>query len=607
MCPLKKILRSLVLIILLSFPVKAATVSFLADTSNFTNPERGFAPDIDPPWPTQITWGFQDCVKYNWTAWTSALDETTLRSWRSQGYSLVMIRYHIAEFRSSALSSSFISRLNADFATARKTGMKLIPRFVYNWPLGGPDAPLNVVLMHIGQLKDILRNNADVLSTLEYGLIGSWGECGSTCYDLLKGPTVNLIADSLLSALPSDRMLSVRYPRFKFRYFGGNYTVPSPPLTEAEAFSRTKKARWAEHDDCPVCGEYNCGTWGYDGAASATAIRDFLASDNQYVAQGGEPGDPDASGCPAAGTDADGDSYAEPHGACTRILWMFETMHWSHISASYGGNFNNAAYARWKSEGCYGTIAKRLGYRYRMIQASAQDSLRPGTTFNLSLNLTNEGFASAYNPRKIEIVLRNTANSEKYLLEVIGDDTIRYNRTYLPKPGEIKIWTITAGIPTSMPVGTYDVLLNLPDPYPSIHDRPEYSIRLANTGVWETSTGYNKLNLKLKISTSATGTNYTGKSWFGKPGGVIPFGLRNLKSIQNLRILINSRMLCAYISSPGKKKVIITDLQGRRLVKGFTDEKGKFETPMNFLTPGLNIIQVSGGIRGLTDKFVYLP
>jgi hypothetical protein len=35
--------------------------------------------------------------------------------------------------------------------------------------------------------------------------------------------------------------------------------------------------------------------------------------------------------------------------------------------------------------------------------------------------------------------------------------------------------------------------LNLPDPKPTLHDNPKFSIRLANSGIWNEATGYNKL------------------------------------------------------------------------------------------------------------------
>ena len=41
--------------------------------------------------------------------------------------------------------------------------------------------------------------------------------------------------------------------------------------------------------------------------------------------------------------------------------------------------------------------------------------------------------------------------------------------------------------------GDYKLYLNLPDPYPTLHDDPRYSIRLANDSVWDEATGYNLL------------------------------------------------------------------------------------------------------------------
>jgi hypothetical protein len=58
---------------------------------------------------------------------------------------------------------------------------------------------------------------------------------------------------------------------------------------------------------------------------------------------------------------------------------------------------------------------------------------------------------------------------------------------------------ISRPLPNDMPSGEYELFLNLPDPYPCIHDRPEYSIRLANKDLWEPVTGYNSLNHKIRV------------------------------------------------------------------------------------------------------------
>ena len=38
------------------------------------------------------------------------------------------------------------------------------------------DAPKNIVLNHIAQLKPLLQDNADVIACMQMGFIGTWGE-----------------------------------------------------------------------------------------------------------------------------------------------------------------------------------------------------------------------------------------------------------------------------------------------------------------------------------------------------------------------------------------------------------------------------------------------
>ena len=41
--------------------------------------------------------------------------------------------------------------------------------------------------------------------------------------------------------------------------------------------------------------------------------------------------------------------------------------------------------------------------------------------------------------------------------------------------------------------GNCALYLNLPDPKTTLHDNPLFSIRLANDGIWDETTGYNKV------------------------------------------------------------------------------------------------------------------
>ena len=76
--------------------------------------------------------------------------------------------------------------MEADFATAREAGVKMLFRISYTTtaqstaPYG--DATKDWMITHASQLKPIVRANADVIHVVQAGFIGTWGRlCGSMC------------------------------------------------------------------------------------------------------------------------------------------------------------------------------------------------------------------------------------------------------------------------------------------------------------------------------------------------------------------------------------------------------------------------------------------
>ena len=115
----------------------------------------------------------------------------------------------------------------------RTAGLKAISRFAYNFPQGGsypyqdPDATRQQVLAHIAQLEPVLRKNADVIAYLEIGFVGAWGEWHSSTNKLVDPEPNSKINDAsraivncLLEALPQERMVAMRYPRYKQQLAG---------------------------------------------------------------------------------------------------------------------------------------------------------------------------------------------------------------------------------------------------------------------------------------------------------------------------------------------------------------------------------------------------
>ena len=480
--------------------VASTTVAFKPSSENFTNPERGFAFENDPPWPDRVTWGFcgepGNFEKYDYTAWNDPLKLEFLRQERLAGRSLLMSRYHLADFRNRDLTPEYLAFLRRDFAVVRQAGLKMVPRFAYNYPMGGPDASLARILGHLEQLRSVLRENADVIAFLEAGFVGCWGEWHTSSNGLDSNGDANgygmssakrQIVDKLLEVLPVERMVALRVPREKFSYFGSADVKPIVPLSVATAFNGSNRARVGHHDDCFVCSDSHGGSY-FNPRDDLSETPTFLAQENLFVPQGGEPGDPETINPNTPG------NANSPLSSCPTVLKQFAATRWSVVGLF--NIYNDAsAIQRWQRDGCYDEITRRLGYRFRLLEASAATSALRNSSLTLRLKLTNDGWSRPFNPRALEVVLREKTTGKTVRLEVKPAQDVRL---FLPGPGETKTLELKVNLPATL-LGTYSLLLNLPDPMASLRQRPEYSIRLANTGLWEPLTGFNALNMGLEI------------------------------------------------------------------------------------------------------------
>jgi hypothetical protein len=462
-------------------------VEYRASSADFANPERGFAENVLPPSPAHPPWDScgagNNFTAYNDQSLTPALRLNDLLAARAAGHSLVFVRYHLFVFRDAPLSDAFLAQVDHDFATARAAGVKIVPRFAYNFGTGGPDAPLERVLGHLDQLAPVLQRNVDVLAYMELGFIGCWGEGHQSSNNLAVDEqginfATRAILDKGFAVVPTERMIAVRSPLWKFQYFDGS--GPIPPLTEDQAYTGSMQARWGAGDDCLTCGEYNSGTWSLTPVpvwSNAPVVRSFLHDDNLFVVQEGEPGVP---GTPQP-FDADEDGYTSNYDACARVLDIFENEHWSAIDG-----YTAVAAQRWQHDGCYQTIATHLGYRFRLVSSTLPTRLHRGNPLRVQLTIHNDGWAAPYNPRSVELVLRNQTTGALTRLPVSADP-----RHWLP--GTTESLSFEPIVPPTLKPGRYDLLLALPDPAPSLHDRPEYAIRLANEGAWDSACGCNAL------------------------------------------------------------------------------------------------------------------
>jgi Domain of unknown function (DUF4832)/Domain of unknown function (DUF4874) len=460
------------------------TKTYQVSNENFPNPERGF-------FIQKVGW---DRVLHpDWESFT--LED--MRQAKLQGITLARVYYLIPEFKGTSLSQEFLDKLSQDFNNARSAGFKLIPLFSYNWPgsadfdqhperLENQDAPVADIVRHLEQLKPVVQKNVDVIAMWDAGFIGAWGEWHTSTNNLIGstiGSEVNSntrqIVNKLLETIPTNRMITLRTPRYKQQLTG------QAALTSSQAFSGSSQARLGAKDDCFLASKTNWGTYLPDDDVSIKGYKDFLHQDNLFLPQQGET-------CNAA-------ADAQPYIKCPNALAELAYMRYSALNINYEENVLQG----WRDGGCFDEISRRFGYRFELVSSSVPSSVRQSSNLVMSFDIKNVGFASPYNPRKLELILRNKTTKQTFKLILHNGGLLPGSRMYDPRfwqPGMTTKVSVNKVLPSTLPPGTYDVLLNLSDPSVNLRTRPEYSIRFANQNVWEASTGFNSLLQSLTIT-----------------------------------------------------------------------------------------------------------
>jgi hypothetical protein len=429
-----------------STPVSGTTVSYQADGSNFANPERGFY--------------FAHVMS---ASDPKVIDSTNVQRMKNEGITIFKRIYNLNTFKNSSISSSYLDWIQRDLDVVRSNGLKVAIRFSYNFNDGSTsDAPLSRVLGHIDQLGPVLRRNADIIAFMDAGFIGKYGEWHSSTNGLTSSSSKRQILDRLLSNLPSNRAVILRYARDKKEIHG------SSAISEGQAFNGSSRSRTGHKNDCFLASTDDQGTYWPMDSGSLNSQKSYLGQENLFLPQAGET-------C----------GYSAPRSDCPTALAELRQMRWTSL-----GRLPSDFVSRWSSQGCYSDISKRLGYRFRLISGVLPGSVSKGSTLAISLKMTNDGFAGLYNPRTMELVLRNRSNGQETRLGVNPGEDIRL---FMPAAGETKDMALRVSVPGGLSSGNYDLFLNLPDPSSSLNRRASYSVRLANTNMWESSTGYNRL------------------------------------------------------------------------------------------------------------------
>lgn len=419
-------------------------IKFTETDELFPNPERGF----------YFTQSFK-------SATASRLQPSKIESNRLQNRTICYLGFYPKQYMNGDISEEFLQMVRENMQILRENGAKCIMRFAYSDSEGEKpwDPTPEVVQKHISNIKPILQEYSDVIMCLQAGFVGVWGEWYYT-ENFVSSPSTpeehslrKEVIDAMLDALPADRSVGLRTPMFKRMMYAEGYR---DTLTLAQAYNGTPKARLSGFNDCFGASSSDQGTFDND------ATREYWKKDTRYTLMGGET-------CAVS-------AYCE----CPVSIKDMEDFHWTYLNIEYNRSVHNV----WKNGGCWDEVERRLGYRLSIADAY-HSTPAAGQDLNVVLQIKNTGFAAPMNGRGFELILVDgNGNKTVYPFEDVDPRYWFANRT-------VNIDKVVK-LPENAS-GACTLYLNLPDPKPTLHDNPRFSIRLANENVWNEEFGYNKV------------------------------------------------------------------------------------------------------------------
>jgi len=408
--------------------------NFTVSTAEIANPERGM-----------YVWAADNLL-----LWTQADANAQFQA----GYRVVYAAVRLDAYAGTTLPASLLTQLTERFAMARNAGLKLVPRFLYNYPENETeyqnvkDAPLTRVLGHIDQLKPVLTANADVIAYLQAGFIGAWGEWHTSSNNLTETGPRTQIRDALLAALPADRFLQLRYPAYLMEW------APQVPSWR----DGSAAARIGAHNDCFLASATDVGTYS-ENATTRQSERNYIAALSRVAPFGGETCNP---------ADEQG---AVPRTTCNDILTEGRQFNLTYLNNDY---YRELFHTKWEAQGCMAEVRRSIGYRFELATLRHSAAVTAGQAGDILMTVRNSGWARAFNPRAVQLLLKHKTTGAVVRIALSMVDP----RTWLPNSTSTVSTAFT--VPAGTPTGAYDLLLALPDGAPTLSGDVRYSVRPAN-------------------------------------------------------------------------------------------------------------------------------
>lgn len=362
---------------------------------------------------------------------------------------LLHLRMNLASFKESEITTESLNDLEKLLSELRQNSVNAIIRFAYDGFNGNKDveAPMNLILRHIEQIGSVINNFSDVLTAVEVGMIGPWGEMHSSA--IATKDNFNALIKAWLRNTDNTTPVLARRPIMIADYLGINVKE----LENRIAIKNTDEYR---------LGVFNDGYLGSSSDLGTYVNRDieikWLSNQASHTPFGGEVTIP-------------GSEYNKINFAAKE---MFLT-HTSYLNELW----NDKVIAEWKNtvydenagndkkyygKTAYEYIRDHMGYRFTISDIALP--INPDKNVKIKFKITNDGFGNLLKNKACELLF--VGNDETYIAPININPMHWYTgNTY----------TVESTVSPKLSSGNYTVYLRMRDPQ---GDAPRYCIAFAN-------------------------------------------------------------------------------------------------------------------------------
>ena len=310
--------------------------------------------------------------------------------------SLALIQINLQEYRNGAISEQGLANIRGLFEALSGSGKQLLVRFLYDWngenALYEPES-IDIILGHMAQVEDILRDYSAQIFAVQGLFIGNWGEMNGSEYTDTE--SLRLLANRLLEVTEETTWLSVRTPA-QWRQTTGLSGSFSEELS-----SHPLAGRLGLYNDGMLGSESDYGTYasgsgvlsGGDGPWSREEELAFQEELCSITPNGGEV------------------IVDNPYNDLENAIRDFRSMHVTYLNQDY----DKAVLDKWEAQtvttgDCFdgmdglSYISRHLGYRLVLTETGfSHDFWQDRVT--LQVCLKNVGFAPIYRDCRAVFVL----------------------------------------------------------------------------------------------------------------------------------------------------------------------------------------------------------